>query len=153
MTRLLTLMLALLAGCSSKPAIPAKDLLLTATDARAAGDWTAAEAAFEAAFASATAENDPASRQTARRGQLQAQSASDPTAALAAAEVWLHELGPAATVDLFGGLATDFKFTGATPEGVALCNLGLAAFPGDVGLLNAKARLEAALPTSPTAHP
>lgn len=148
MTRPLISLLATLAltGCSSEAPIPSATLLENAAQARSAGDWPAARAAFEAALASALAEGDPSAELAARRGQLQAESASNPADALSHAEAWLDELGPEATVDLYGGLATDFKFTGAVAEGVVLCDLGLKAFPGDVGLLNAKARLEAALP-------
>ena len=142
-----------LLGCSEAPPVPTGPLFEAARAARARSDWPAAGAAFAQALEACQTAGDADGAQLAQRGVLQAQAASAPGPALAAARAWLDQLAGSATVDLYGGLTTDFKLAGAPAEGLVLCELGLEAFPGDFGLVNTKQRLEAALPPSATPSP
>lgn len=144
---------ALALGCSKAPPVPTAPLFEAGRAARVRGDWEAAGGHFEAALKASLAAQDSLGAELARRGVLQARAAKDPAGALEAARSWLEELGPTASVDLYGGLATDFKLAGALVEGLAICELGLAAHPGDVGLQNAEQRLRSALPPAPTPSP
>ncbi|MDH5494000.1 MAG: hypothetical protein OEY14_18765, partial [Myxococcales bacterium] len=133
-------------GCSEAPQVPTAPLFEAGRAARVQGDWEAAGEHFEAALQASLAAQDSLGAELARRGVLQARAAKDPAGALEAARAWLEELGPTASVDLYGGLATDFKLAAAPAAGLVICELGLAAHPGDVGLQNAEQRLRSALP-------
>jgi hypothetical protein len=123
------------------PGLDAASLWERGRDAAKDEDWATAFGHFEASLAAPFLKGTPVQgqdRMPARRGAIQALSASKPLDALhRVVELAQGHAAP----DLFGGVAGDFRQAGCLDAAALATAMGLVAFPGDPGLKNPETRI------------